>query len=336
MARLSEEFQLAWSSLTSHDAVPGWQAINLTAIGSVELSAGRRSPDNAEAILLAFHTARLGATEKLPEGLGFAVERVNPQTSEQLCLALTRRPAGKIELFTTMVCDVVGAMDESLREGANENKLLQIFIRRVSAWQEFMRKGAQTLSPEAEIGLIGELIMLRTIIESGVVMATAVESWVGPIDGIQDFELGFGSVEVKTTLSKMGFPAKIGSLEQLDDCVRKPIFLAGIRLKSAEGGRSLPEIANETSDIFLEDSEYTRLFSDKLLSAGFHREHSHRYHRRFIHDDTKILEVVDGFPRLTSGSVPSGVRRAIYEIDLDSIAVKDISLLDALNRLGVL
>jgi hypothetical protein len=336
MARLSEEFKLAWSSLASHDSIPGWQAINLTAVGSVGLRAGKRSPDNAEAILLEFPCARFAAADKLPEGVGFAVERANPEKPGQLCLALTRRPAGNAELFTAMVCDVVGAMDESSSDGANEKKLLQIFISRVSAWQEFMRKGAQALSPEAEIGLIGELIVLRSIIDAGVTIATVIESWVGPLDGIQDFELGFGAVEVKTTLANQGFPAKINSLEQLDDCVRKPIFLAGIRLKNLEAGKNLPEMAQEISNMFLDDPESTRIFSDRLLSAGFHEAHSHRYSRRFIVDGAKIMQVFDGFPRMTPGTVPSGIRRAIYEIDLDSIVGHEISMSDAMNRLEVL
>jgi hypothetical protein len=90
-----------------------------------------------------------------------------------------------------------------------------------------MRKGAQALSPESEIGLVGELTLLRVIIDAGVPPVTAIESWVGPFDGVQDFNLGTGSLEVKATLSMTGFPAKIGSLEQLDDFVRQPLFLPG-------------------------------------------------------------------------------------------------------------
>ena len=105
--------------------------------------------------------------------------------------------------------------------GSDEGKLLRVFIGRVGAWQEFMRKGSQALSPEAEIGLIGELTLLRSIIEAGVAPATAIESWVGPLDGIQDFEIGAGALEVKATLSTAAFPARIGSLEQLDEVLEQ-------------------------------------------------------------------------------------------------------------------
>ena len=75
MARPSNEFLLAWSSLTGSDTEPGWQAISLPSAGALQVRAGRRSPDNAEAVLVGFPTARLAAADKLPEGQGFAVER---------------------------------------------------------------------------------------------------------------------------------------------------------------------------------------------------------------------------------------------------------------------
>jgi len=109
-----------------------------------------------------------------------------------------------------IVCDVAGMLDAE--SSLDDTRLLRVFLGRVRAWQEFMRKGAQALSPEAEIGLIGELTLLALIIEAGVPSALALEAWVGPNDGIQDFEIGTGAIEVKATLSPVGLPALIGSL----------------------------------------------------------------------------------------------------------------------------
>ena len=136
--------------------------------------------------MLGFPSARLAASEKLPEGQGFAVERADPESAGQLWLALTRRSAGSAELFAAMACDVVGALDDSAAAGAGEAKLLRVFIGRVGAWQEFMRKGSTVLSPEAEIGLVGELTVLRMIIDVGMPPVVAVESWGGPLDGVGD------------------------------------------------------------------------------------------------------------------------------------------------------
>ncbi len=336
MARPSNEFFMAWSSLTSADAEPGWQAIALPSAGPLQLRAGRRSPDNAEAVLVGFPTVRLATADKLPEGQGFAIERADPEGNGRLWLALTRKSAGSAELFAAMACDVVGALDDAVVASSDEAKLMLVFIGRVGAWQEFMRKGTQVLSPEAEIGLIGELTLLRAIIDAGVPSALAIESWVGPLDGIQDFELGTGALEVKATLSVAGFPARIGSLEQLDDSTRQPLFLAGARLRQTESGQNLPGIVEAMRLAVKGDGEAERLLAERLLAAGYIDSHSDHYPRKFEHAGTRIVEVADNFPRMTLGTVPTGIMRAMYEIDLDKAPGENVGAEGALKKMGAI
>jgi hypothetical protein len=336
MARPSNEFLMAWSSLAGTDTEPGWQAISLPSSGPLQLRAGRRSPDNAEAVLVGFPTKKLTAGDKLPEGQGFSVERADPDGSGKLWLALTRKSAGSSELFASMACDVIGALDDAVKTSSDESKLLRVFLGRVGAWQEFMRKGSQALSPEAEIGLIGELILLQAIIAAGASPAFAVESWVGPLDGIQDFELGTGALEVKTTLSTTGFPAKIGSLEQLDDSTRQPLFVAGLRLRQTESGQNLPEIVETIRLMIKGDSEAERLLAERLLAARYVEFHSDLYPRKFESANMSIVEVMENFPRMTSGTVPLGVMKAMYEIDLDKAPGGNTDVKSALRKLGAI
>lgn len=336
MARPSSEFLMAWSSLTTEEAEPGWQAIALPSAGPLQLRAGRRSPENREAVLVCFPAARLAAADKLPEGQGFAVERADLEGDVRLWLALTRKPAGSAELFASMACDVIGALDEAVAASSDEAKLLRILIGRVGAWQEFMRKGTQALSPEAEIGLIGELTLLRAIIDAGVPAARAIESWIGPLDGVQDFELGTGALEVKATLSAAGFPAKIGSLEQLDDATRQPLFVAAARLRQTEGGLNLPAIVEATRAAIKGDAEAERLLGERLLAAGYIDSHSDRYPRKFEQAGTRVFEVAGNFPRMTSGTVPTGIMKAMYEIDLDHAPGENVGAAGALKKLGAI
>jgi hypothetical protein len=336
MARPIDEFLLAWSSLTSADDDPGWQAIDLPSAGPLQLRAGRRSPGNDEAVLVGFPNARLAMADKLPEGQGFAVERADPEGNGRLWLALTRKSAGSVELFAAMACDVVGALDDEATAGSDEARLLRIFVKRVGAWQEFMRKGAQALSAEAEIGLIGELALLRAIINAGVPPALAIESWVGPLDGVQDFELGTGALEVKATLSAAGFPAKIGSLEQLDDSTRQPLFIAGARLRQTETGQNLPMLIEAMRMAIKGDGEAERLFGERLLAAGYIDSHSDRYPRKFEQAGTRVVEVAGNFPRMTLGTVPAGITRAMYEIDLDKAPGENVGAEGALKKLGAI
>ncbi|WP_418319042.1 PD-(D/E)XK motif protein [Piscinibacter sakaiensis] len=334
MDRPIDDIELAWSSLRDSADASGWRSISIAAIGPCVLQAGLSFPDKDEALLVGFPGSTVPAAEKLPEGQGFTVSRVEANDDGLIWLALTRSAHGSGELFAAMVGDVVRAME--VESGADEKRLLRVFIGRIRAWQEFMRKGARVMSPESEIGLVGELRLLRAIIEAGVPLVVAVESWLGPHDGVRDFELGTGALEVKATLSSSGFPARIGSLDQLDDSVRQPLFVAGVRLRQVESGQSLPELVQEIRDVAASEAEGTRLLSDRLMAAGYFDAHADRYVRRFELADTYIVEVKEEFPRLTPGSVPLGVTKAAYEIDLDKAVRSAIETVDALKKLGVI
>lgn len=336
MVRPSKDFLLAWSSLSGDDAEPGWRSISLPPSGPLDVRAGRRSPDNAEAVLVGFPTAKIPAADKLPEGQGFSVERADFEGAGRLWIALSRKAEGSTELFAAMACDVVGALDDAAAAGADEARLARICIGRVGAWQEFMRKGTQALSPEAEIGLVGELVLLGAIIGAGVAAGQAIESWVGPLDGVQDFEIGTGALEAKATLSAKGFPAKIGSLEQLDDSVRQPLFVAGTRFRQVESGQNLPEFVAVMRATVHENAEAKRLLSERLLAAGYIDAHEGRYPRRFVLSDIRVVMVGENFPRLTHGKVPSGITRAMYEIDLDRAPGDNVGVDAALKQLGAI
>ncbi len=334
MARQIDEFLLAWDSLAGKSTEDGWRSIPVARAGSCYLMAARRFPGNGESLLAHFPSAKIPVAEKLPEGRGFNIERVDPLGDGKTWLALTRSDSGSVELFVAMVGDVVGVLD--VEAGSGEQRLLTIFLGRVRAWQEFMRRGAQGLEPEDEIGLIGELSFLACMVEAGIPVSTTVESWVGPLDGIQDFEVGTGAVEVKTTVSTGGFPAKIGSLEQLDDSIRQPLFIAGVRLTQTESGKNLPEFAAHVRQLLIGGTGAEQLFSDRLLAAGYFDAHVDRYPRRFSLAEMRIIEVGDEFPRLTHATVPIGIRRAKYEIDLDSIFGESLGPETVFKKLGVL
>lgn len=331
MALQIKDIELAWHSLEHYADASGWRSITITTIGPCTLLAGLRFPEKSEALLVSFSPSIIPATEQFPEGHGFTVSRIDPNNGELTWLALTRSTQGNIELFAPMVADVATAMDTEAN--LDEKRLLRIFLGRIRAWQEFMRKGARSLSTESEIGLVGELTLLRQIIDAGVPPVESIESWIGPLNGAQDFELGTGCMEVKTTLSATGFPAKIGSLEQLDDSVRQPLFLVGIRLHQTNSGQSLPELVAEMRDVVAGEVDGAHLLSERLIAAGYLDIHSNHYLRRFVLTDTRIIRVKDGFPRLTFSSVPLGVTKATYEIDLDKVVSPYVPITNALKEL---
>jgi hypothetical protein len=333
MAKSIEEIELSWTSLTNGPDATGWRSIAVSSPAHVTLRAGRSFPGQEEALLVGFLSATIAAAEKLPESQGFAVTRLEATTEAAQWLALTRKSTGSFELFTAMVSDVVESLNAA--EPTNDEKsLLRIFLGRIRAWQEFMRKGAMALSPEAELGLVGELAALDAIIKEGVAASIAIEGWLGPLDGIQDFHLGLGALEIKASISPAGFPAKIGSLEQLDDRARQPLFVVGAKFRQIDSGRNLPTFIADLLASLGEDHESQRLFGERLLAAGYFTQHADRYPRRFVLSEIRVVEVIEGFPRLIQGSIPTGILSVRYEIDLDRAPGERITMGQALKRMG--
>jgi hypothetical protein len=336
MARPNSEFVLAWSSLFNTDVFSGWQAISLAPAGPVEIQAGRRFPDNSEAVLFCFPNGTLPISEKLPEGKGFVVERTDFSGGEGLCLALTRKTDGSLDLFASMVCDIVGAIDDVFEEGASESALLRVFLSRVRAWQHFMSRGAAPLSAEAELGLVGELYFLNLFLDSGLSETEILNGWVGPDDSPQDFHLGQGAIEVKATMSSSGFPVRIGSLEQLDDSILSPLFLAAVRFTRTEAGTTLPELVSHLEARISGEPGAVDLLHQRLLMAGYFSNDAGHYSRRFEPKEKRIFLVDEAFPRLTQGIVPLGVTKVNYELNLDHAGefTQEFSLV--LSQLGMI
>jgi hypothetical protein len=235
-----------------------------------------------------------------------------------------------------MASDVVGTLDANVNEIVEESDLLGVFLGRVRGWQEFMRKGSQALSPEAEIGLIGELSILAALVISGLSPHVSVEAWLGPLGGVQDFEIGMGALEVKSTISSAGFPAHIGSLDQLNDSKRQPLFIVGARFKQNVIGKNLPDFVDSVRSLISDDHHTKRVFSDRLISAGYFDAHFERYPRRFVLSSFRVLEVVEDFPRITQSTIHPVITRVTYSIDLDQIKAETVELVTMLKKLGAI
>lgn len=329
----NEEILASWRALGSGSPnQDGWRSIAICGLDANRLHAARKFPGNREAILAGFAEATLPIASVLPSAAGFRVERISPGMPGNW-LALVRQEAGDVELFGRMATDVVSALAAS--ESVSHSQQLQLFLGRIRAWQHFMSNDSGALGPEAELGLSGELHCLELLIDSGLDVHAAVEGWRGPLDGLQDFELGTGAIEVKSTLSHDGFPATIMSLEQLDDAVRQPLFLFACRFALSAEGVTLSERIGFLRQTLAVNPAAVALFESALLHVGFVDAHAEHYTRRLLLSQMRCMEVTEGFPRLVSGNVPDAIRNVRYEINCDAVGAPGTSMQQVLKMIGV-
>ncbi|WP_119157872.1 PD-(D/E)XK motif protein [Caldimonas tepidiphila] len=326
----------AWRALSGNRS-EGWRTIAIGSIGPVSLMAGRQFPDNQEAVLVGFHGGQVPPASQLPQGHGFRVLRLPSGAlgDDRRWVGLVRQDKGSLELFTMMVTDVLQALGGEPRSSAEA--MLAIFLQRIKAWQEFMRRGSDgLLSPEEELGLAGELHFLGSLLDAGLDALFTLKAWQGPVHGSHDFVVGPGAIEVKATLAVQGFPARIGSLEQLDDSVVHPLCIAAVRFSTGSGGLTLPGMVGELRSR-LEGEYLARVILDsKLLHAGYADAHSDGYTRQFLPVNARLLRVGPDFPRLIPATVPVAVRHASYELDLDLAEAQQMQLHELLQELGAI
>jgi hypothetical protein len=332
-----QDLRSAWRALSGTQQGDGWRTIAVTTSASCQILAGRRQPGGEEAILIGFtHIAALPASQ-LPQGHGFEIMKLSTDPTGQnlTWMALARRPSGSPELFESMAEDILRLLEST--SGETEDRALSRFLIRIRAWQDFMDRNREgLLSPEAELGLYGELALVSNMVAAGMPPMTVLINWQGPVDGLHDFTVGDGAIEVKTTLSTGSFPATISSLDQLDSGLRQPLYLAAVRLALDEKGNSLPGMADLIREKLQGELAARELLEMRLLQAGLFSVAAEKYSRRFRIVSLHLLPVGDGFPCLTRADVHPAIRDACYKLDLELSGVPGVGLGDALSLLGAI
>jgi hypothetical protein len=328
----NNEITSAWRALSKGNEKSGWLSIAISGLDGARLMAGRCFPGNCEALLVKFTAIKIPPQNQLPQGSGFRVERVELGTPG-VWLALIRQAEGSLDLFTLMVSDVVSMLVSNAKQ--EEAKLFQLFLGRIRSWQQFMKKGSEGLSTEEELGLVGELECLDALLSSGVPAYLVLEGWRGPLDGIRDYELGHGAIEVKSTLATEGFKINIVSLEQLDDTSHHPLFVCACRLAQEESGLTLPGKIKALQEKLNFDASAEALFENAMLHAGYRATQADFYTRKFKLSEMRFHLVNDSFPRLTSSNVPLGIRAVKYEVELAAGSGTTHSLIEVLGMIGM-
>jgi hypothetical protein len=328
------KFVEAWRALDEETTRAGWNTLPIVTDSVSILLAGRHQPRNQESMLIGFTGAVLPQQASLPQCKGFSVENVELlfQGNRYYCLAITRHPSASLDIFSAMLDDIVTVLERTNR---NEVDRISAVIERILGWQRFMsREEDGVLRAEDEVGLLGELHVLRLLIGSGIPISEVVDWWQGPVDSLHDFVCSRGDIEVKSSVRVGAFSANVVSLDQLDESLVQPLYLAAVQFSLAASGLRLPQHIDSVRDLLRADPTVITAFEGKLLAAGYHQVSAARYHRQFSYLLTSLYEVHADFPRLTKGIVPAGVVDAKYRLEIDASKYVALPLNDVLKRIG--
>ena len=247
------------------------------------------------------------------QGIKVALPRGNSEDHRQFALLL--KDNSEWELFYAICNDIV----ECTRK-ATVDTGLPIILRRLGNWHQFLRKERNGLLNEEQIkGLLGELIFIQKWLAPNFGLNKAITFWCGPLGTPQDFCVDDIVIEIKAQLSITKAEVKISSAEQLTPQANKMylhVLTFGKASEKTNETYSLPQIVHEIRNILTQNPEYLEQFSELLLNTGYvDSQHYESYIYTLIAENT--FEVRDGFPRITTSTVPSGVVKISYNISLD-------------------
>jgi hypothetical protein len=188
-------------------------------------------------------------------------------------------------------------------------------------WKRFFSlRESIILTREEQIGLFGELYLLRSMIQNGIVASKAISFWKGPYQGVFDFSLNNMSIEVKSTASKMPYKAHISNEMQLDDRLAGGILvLFFIAVQPGDSsGETLKDVVKGIADFIENDEVGYSLFQDKIFGCGLGHSYIDGYTSKYIVKEHGLYNVQGDFPRILSKDLAKGLGDISYSLDMSA------------------
>jgi hypothetical protein len=308
--------RIAWSALEhqgAHDH--GWVAIRVHPLAPCGVRAALRMPDRALALLVdvSARVVRPGASLERTRGLDIDVQPLVPGPTGTVRLAISLAADTYSEVFEPLCEDVAAAVAAETSEQAAFDR----FVTRLNAWQGCLaRAGAGPLSSKRQLGLWGEVTLLKSALDDGIAPVAAVSSWTGP-RGLHDFLLPSATIEVKTSVGHGPRLIHVSVLDQLDETKCTRLLLAVVRAAEDTAlAETLPNLIDAVRLRLGSSGGARDEFDDGLIQSGYQDRHRNLYCRTLSCTGIGWFAVHGTFPRFRRQDVADGIVGAKYVVDM--------------------
>jgi len=221
-----------------------------------------------------------------------------------------------LDLFHALCTPLV----RSLGNTSDARTALTIALNQLKRWQRFLAGEKPRILSNTEVrGLFAELYFLRLLYKNKLSHSDALEAWIGPDGGSQDFVFEDTAWEIKTLTNKEPSTVQITSEKQLESPADRLFLTVGRIIESAElpYAMSLNQIAQMVEDD-LSSQSVLEEYQVKLETVGY-AELPHYDHPLFQIYETYTYQISEEFPRIIASELPTGLENVRYTLDLDSI-----------------
>ena len=301
------ELKQKWSALSSNTIISGFRSLRISGDCVSELYIGV-SKENRRCLILA-----------LPENKHLSFKGVQKENLsieyflEKNLIVLQLMDNDYYDLFDDLILSLYHGIKSISQVDEYSNHFIQAFYR----WSEFFEdKKTDSLSEEAIKGVMGELLVLKSLIvdPNRTEINLVLHSWKGPYDKGNDFELETKNLEVKTK-APSGIDVGISSEFQLELSSGKGLELIVISLLSDfTTGICLRELIFEIKKLIQESAGESLTFWKALSQKNITAKNVSQY-------DNYKFEPIDSisyncasadFPKLNRSNIPAEISGLKY------------------------
>lgn len=305
----STELKQKWSGLSDNTVTTGFRSLRISPDCICELYLGV-SKENKRCLILA-----LPANKHL-NFKGIQKENLSIEYFvEKNLIVLQLIDNDYHDLFDDLILSLYHGIKDISQVDEYSNHFIEAFYR----WSEFFEdKKSDSLSEDEIKGLMGELLVLKFLITdpNKAEINFILNSWKGPYDKGNDFELETKYLEVKTK-SPSSFDVKISSEFQLEVSTGKGLELIVVSLLSDfTVGISIGELIFEIKKLVQEYSGENSILWKALSQKNITAKNVSQYDKyKFKPIDSISYNCAsDDFPKLNRSNIPDEVSGLKYNL----------------------
>jgi len=218
------------------------------------------------------------------------------------------------KVYHHFLCHLAEELSE-INKAIHTKRKLQHLLH---TWKEFFKGDRKPLGERAQLGLMGELTILKDCVLHELSSKKALKAWAGPLRGLHDFVFKNCNIEVKSSIGIDNRRFIIHGENQLQIPFEKQLYLFNPVFENSDDGVSLSDMIASIKLIINSDPLMLEAFDNLLLKVGYHAIHNEHYANQGL-KLTKIgimkYQVEDDFPRILPSSSGEFISVNDYTID---------------------
>jgi len=283
-------------------------------------------------LLVLEHASELEPSRKLPELRDMEVVQVRTPPKARLIWRLKK--AEHAEVFHRLCNDIV----DRCRDAEENQEALDVAVGRTWRWLHLLKGGGSgLLSPDAQKGLIGELMVLERALLKTLSTSDAMGSWIGPEGAPKDFEVGRVAIESKARRGGARPFVSITSAWQLDTDGVDELFLHVVEVDACaaedDRGETLNDIVSRIARLVgRSDPAAEDQLAILLLEAGYDPDDDYSAYVWLV-GPSVCFEVGENFPRISGSDIAPGIETVNYTISLAACEPYSVPFATLIERL---